>query len=323
MNEQEARAVLGVGSSAGIGEAKDAYRNQARLFHPDLLSHLSDEQRAIASQNMARLNEAWALIQSRSQAGILGTPEPRGSSSSGERAPGRAFSVRTRPAYSEECRICGSVPVQHVTFRTVTTFLIWVRLGTSQGPFCRACGLAVYNSCQSSTLLGGWWGIGIFPTILFLFSNWSQAKQLRKSMRPVFRDPGVVTLSDAPMPPMPPLSGRPILWAAPAVAVVVLALVIAGSVASSKARQGGTSSSGSSSNSDGNTTSQPSASASDYLNSCWAPDGSSTDQLQRVGCYAVTAKYRVASITATPSTCGAEGYLSLGSTGMYGCLEKK
>ena len=54
--------VLGVKKGATIEEVKRAYRELASKYHPDKVSHLGDEFRALAERRFKEINEAYQAI---------------------------------------------------------------------------------------------------------------------------------------------------------------------------------------------------------------------------------------------------------------------
>ncbi len=54
--------VLGLRKGAPIGEVKKAYRELAAKYHPDKVSHLGDEFRALAERRFKEINEAYQSI---------------------------------------------------------------------------------------------------------------------------------------------------------------------------------------------------------------------------------------------------------------------
>ena len=62
---REAAIVLGISQHATIEQVRDAYRSHARLLHPDRLGEASEADKQTAHRAMARINDAYAVFQSR------------------------------------------------------------------------------------------------------------------------------------------------------------------------------------------------------------------------------------------------------------------
>jgi hypothetical protein len=60
-----ARETLGVAIGASNGEISAAYRNLARMYHPDKVANLSPEVREFADQKMKEINAAYARLKGR------------------------------------------------------------------------------------------------------------------------------------------------------------------------------------------------------------------------------------------------------------------
>lgn len=355
MDEQEARAVLGLDASAGLGEARRSYRSRARLFHPDALGHVSADQRTSASESMARLNDAWSLLQARERQGVLGRAGTPGYDDACPSPGGSSFSVAARPPNVHECWLCGSAPAAPVTLRTCRTLVLSVKISTVDGSVCRACGLALYAAFQRETLTRGWWGVGLVVAVPALVTNWFAARSLRGHLRPAYRDLSVVSATSSPMPPMRRVSADPLVWIAPAGAlalVTVLAVVLgvfvggpsstAGPLAVQPPSTAAATPTAATSTPTYSApavspydaapetstpfedvlTPTPSSAPKDYMSTCWTqPD--ENDTTKEVPCGSDLAYFQVVSITADTSDCGDAGYLTLVDTGDYGCVEQR
>ncbi len=64
MNRYEALRILGLGSEATLEDARRAYREQVKLWHPDRYSENS-ALKAMALRNVQDANRAWAYLRSR------------------------------------------------------------------------------------------------------------------------------------------------------------------------------------------------------------------------------------------------------------------
>ncbi len=54
--------MLGLGSGASKGEINAAYREMARMYHPDKVANQSPKVREYAEQRMKEINAAYALL---------------------------------------------------------------------------------------------------------------------------------------------------------------------------------------------------------------------------------------------------------------------
>lgn len=218
MNEAEARGILGIGATASLEDAKRSHRDRVKILHPDRAgSRPEDIERA--TQATARVNQAWAILQDLSARGLLGSFVDE---SPGFEAKGDTFRVRPRSPHSRECILCGSYPATQVEFRSVQTFLIWAQTRHMEGAFCRSCGLGVFRDSQSQNLIRGWWGIGVFFMVAYLFSNLSARKRVVGQPWPAYRDIAVITPIDMPLP-----AGKPVTRRVSVLVTNFLVLVIA------------------------------------------------------------------------------------------------
>lgn len=120
--------------------------------------------------------------------------------------PGYATSLR--PPGDGECRFCGSAPAAHTAFQSFLTVAVFYRLSTLRGWMCRLCGLAVFRSQTSRTLVGCWWGPGVIATPIILIAN---RLRLRRVLRldPPRPIPGVAASVPTAMDPGAPVLARP------------------------------------------------------------------------------------------------------------------
>ncbi len=56
--------ILGVDSSASWSEIQDAYKNKAKQYHPDKLSHLGEEFSNLANEKFLEIQQAYAKLKS-------------------------------------------------------------------------------------------------------------------------------------------------------------------------------------------------------------------------------------------------------------------
>ncbi len=60
--KEQACKILGVASDASAKEIKKAYYKLSKEFHPDMVSHLGDEFRAVATEKMKDINMAYQIL---------------------------------------------------------------------------------------------------------------------------------------------------------------------------------------------------------------------------------------------------------------------
>ena len=60
--QQSAYSILGLSESCSLDEAKKAYRDASKQYHPDRVSHLGEEFRKLAEEKMQKINEAYSTI---------------------------------------------------------------------------------------------------------------------------------------------------------------------------------------------------------------------------------------------------------------------
>ena len=122
------------------------------------------------------------------------------------------------------CRLCGSGPAAPATFRAVVGALFMHTMWTSQGPFCRDCGLHTFRRQTTKTLTGGWCSIGaIVLTPIFLLMNISSRGKVANLPAPQPRADGQ---SQAPLDPGPPVFQRPGAYVYPVLATFLFLAVV-------------------------------------------------------------------------------------------------
>jgi len=215
MNNIEARAILGISSSATIAEARKAHRDLAKIFHPDRHSSGSEEDTRRANQAMAQINQALDVLKDFDKRGTCQSGRNTGSSYS------EGFTY-ARPAHRNECHLCGFQPAGPATFRAYAGALIWVTSRKFEGSFCRLCAQTLFREAQSINLTRGWWGLSIFPMTFALVANIINWVHIRKIGNPSSRDSSVVTPLTYPVPPARPVLLRPTVWIASVVAMLIL-----------------------------------------------------------------------------------------------------
>ena len=135
------------------------------------------------------------------------------------------------PAYPQQpqlqmigCRLCGSIPAVHTTFRGHQGMVFVMRFLKTEGPFCRDCGLGVFRRMTSRTLVQGWYGYAsmiITPiTVLLNLTRRGKVAQLAQPQPHPHLD------SRPPMDPGPRLMQRPTTWIGMLIPFALLALII-------------------------------------------------------------------------------------------------
>ena len=195
MDRAQACLVLGVDDDTPLKDAKKKYRDLVKIFHVDLLP---EAERAAATDQLVRINLAWEVFQQpRPAQPTARTAHARGSS----HRPGRqaeTFQRAPRHPNSTECRLCGGMPAQQATFRAVRGVFLTISTTKEAGPFCRACGYAMFRSCQAHSWRG-WWGISIVPAIYALVANRIAIRSFGTMRRAARRDPVVMTPFTMPL----------------------------------------------------------------------------------------------------------------------------
>lgn len=103
-----------------------------------------------------------------------------------ELIPPHLSSPVSHPDRTYRCQNCGCSPAAPLSFRGHRGLLIMMTFLKESGIYCRTCGLAVFRTMTSRTLVQGWWGwssFAITPAIL-LYNLFDRAK-LNKLTAPV------------------------------------------------------------------------------------------------------------------------------------------
>jgi hypothetical protein len=128
----------------------------------------------------------------------------------------------------QRCRLCGSGPAAQATFRAVVGAVFMHTIWTAPGPYCRDCGLHTFRRQTTKTLTGGWCSIGaIVLTPIFLLMNLSSRSNVAKLPAPQPSGDG-----RAPLDPGPPVFQRPGAYVYPALALLLVILIIVGNLSS-------------------------------------------------------------------------------------------
>lgn len=130
----------------------------------------------------------------------------------------------TGPMQFTACRFCGSVPAVATTFRGHQGMLVLMRFLSTEGPFCRDCGLGIFRHMTSRTLVQGWYGYAsLIITPVTVVLNLVRRGKVARLTPP---QPNPFGPSRPPMDPGPRLLQRPLTWIGAAIPVAVLALII-------------------------------------------------------------------------------------------------
>ena len=154
-------AVLGVPPSASQAAILAAYRELARLWHPDL----NPDKHAAAQ--FARVSEAYAVL---GREGRRAAYDRMVQVSPAARTP-------SRPARAICCTECGAVTAQPriLVFRYTVGLGVWSRIHRTEGVFCSRCARRSALRASLVTALAGWWAIPFGP-FLTAWCIWSNAR---------------------------------------------------------------------------------------------------------------------------------------------------
>ncbi|WP_460526891.1 hypothetical protein [Flindersiella endophytica] len=141
----------------------------------------------------------------------------------------QAYPQQAMPAQPVlQCRFCGCVPAAKTKFRGHRGMIILMTFLSSEGPFCRDCGLSTFRRMTSETLLAGWWGaMSFFITPLTVLLNLTRHGKVASLPPP---SPPPAGPYERPMDPGAPLLRRPggifgVVIAAGFVLLILAALV--------------------------------------------------------------------------------------------------
>lgn len=148
-------------------------------------------------------------------------------------APAQAPQGYQRPAAHQgqgpACRICGNGPAAPATFRAVVGAVFMHTIWTTQGPFCRDCGLHTFRGQTAKSLTGGWCSVGaIILTPVFVLMNLSARGKVADLPAPRPRPDGQ---GHAPLDPGAPLTSRPGAYVYPFLVLCLLVAIIASNLA--------------------------------------------------------------------------------------------
>ena len=122
------------------------------------------------------------------------------------------------------CRMCGNVPAVDTTFRGHRGMIVLMQFLSTEGPFCRNCGLGTFRHMTSRTLVQGWYGYGsAIITPITVLINLVRRNKVAKLAPP---QPNPYGPSRPPMDPGPRLLQRPMTWIGLLIPFAVVALII-------------------------------------------------------------------------------------------------
>ncbi|CCG41948.1 DnaJ domain-containing protein [Magnetospirillum molischianum] len=150
-------AVLGLDPGADAEEIRAAYRQRVKVVHPDR------DPSTRAREEFRRLIEAYAVLKDVIRRAEYDSGMPYEAGDEGDFTP-----------LPVACGTCGSLTAQprYVVFRTVRSYLIWVKLGHLDGIFCRDCADHAAAKASIVSWLWGWWSLpGLVLTPLALLAN--------------------------------------------------------------------------------------------------------------------------------------------------------
>ncbi|WP_373302741.1 LppU/SCO3897 family protein [Streptomyces litmocidini] len=116
--------------------------------------------------------------------------------------------------------MCGAQPATAATVRAHQGMVVIMRTLTRRGVFCRTCGLAVYRTMTSDTLVTGWWGVfSLFVTPFVVLGNVLGARSAFRRLPEPY---------GALRPPLDP--GRRVLRRPPAMLVLTPFVLVAAAI---------------------------------------------------------------------------------------------
>lgn len=214
MDDSTARRILGVGPYASREQAREAYKQRAKMVHPDRHAYAAADARGEAERAMRELNEAWHTIQH-------GRPAPTGVRYQHTETPER------RPSPPPGCELCGYTPAIRVDVRALTGIVLIHMSDRYAGTLCRSCGTGICRDVQAQTLTRGWWGVpAVLVNVAVLVNNAAYMRALRDTPWPQQRASDMVTPMSQPQPLTRKVMARPLPWLSTLTAATVLALAL-------------------------------------------------------------------------------------------------
>ncbi|MFC7241229.1 hypothetical protein ACFQO7_01930 [Catellatospora aurea] len=103
-----------------------------------------------------------------------------------ELIPSYLSSPAPQPDRTYRCQNCGCSPAAEMTFRGHRGLIIMMQFLKERGTYCRTCGLAIFRTMTSRTLVQGWWGWASFIiTPFILLMNLFARRKLNRLTEPV------------------------------------------------------------------------------------------------------------------------------------------
>jgi hypothetical protein len=217
--ELDAASVLGVRRDASAAEIREAYRNRARLLHPDRHVDADPATTRSAVQAMAQLNYAYEQMLEVVRSAASDPAEtkappvtPIWTSASPKPRPTPSPSTKPLDADPSSCEFCGCGPAIDQTLRECVGMLVVFSWRTYEVRACRTCGTAIAEDSLNSTMVKGWWGV--FAVVANLW-----AITCNVTARQAFGALPTPPLGGGQLAPGAPLLRRPGLWVTAAVVV--------------------------------------------------------------------------------------------------------
>lgn len=114
---------LGVSPSASAAEIRSSYLRLARQYHPDRLVGVPDAERAVATDRMARINAAWAVLSDRSRRAHYDASRAAATNGATVRDVGRTWSPYGDADDPIDPRLLDDTPTGAPTIRRSLTFV--------------------------------------------------------------------------------------------------------------------------------------------------------------------------------------------------------
>lgn len=199
--------VLGVSPAVSDRGLQAAYRDLAKAYHPDLHAAAGPLIQSRMQAAMAHVNEAYRVL---SDPVLRREYDDALTESLRSRQQPRS-TRKARHRWGDECEFCGSTPVSNVRLTQLTGLLVTRRIRLIEAGLCRTCGIEIFRSMTSRTLVTGWWGIiSFFANALAIFRNVDEWNDLRRLDEPRRRnDAEILTPLQRPLAPGRPLWLRP------------------------------------------------------------------------------------------------------------------
>ncbi len=136
-----------------------------------------------------------------------------------ELIPSHLSSPVPHPDRTHRCQNCGCSPAAEMTFRGHRGMILVMQFLKERGTYCRTCGLAIFRTMTSRTLVQGWWGWASFIiTPFILLYNLFARRKLNNLTEPA---PALDGSSGMPWNP-----GRPVYQRATIVGLLIPLAVV-------------------------------------------------------------------------------------------------